>query len=37
MTAAWARRGMRMVSINSEVGLLTAAGRQALGAIRLPD
>jgi 2-keto-3-deoxy-L-rhamnonate aldolase RhmA len=37
MTAAWARRGMRMVSINSEVGLLTAAGRQALGAIRPPD
>ena len=37
MTAAWARRGMRMVSINSEVGLLTSAGRQAVAAIRTPD
>lgn len=37
MTAAWARRGMRMVSINSEVGLLTWAGRQANSAIRAPD
>lgn len=37
MTAAWARRGMRMVSINSEVGLLTSAGRVALGTIRAPD
>ena len=37
MTAGWARRGMRMVSINSEVGLLTWAGRQAVGAIRTPD
>lgn len=37
MTAAWARRGMRMVSINSEIGLLMAAGRQAIGAIRTPD
>ena len=25
MTAAWAQRGMRLVSINSEVGLLTGA------------
>lgn len=37
LTAAWARRGMRMVSINSEVGLLTWAGRQAVAAIRAPD
>jgi 2-dehydro-3-deoxyglucarate aldolase/4-hydroxy-2-oxoheptanedioate aldolase len=37
MTAAWTRRGMRMVSINSEVGLLTGAAKQAVGAIRRPD
>jgi len=34
MTAAWARRGMRLVSINSEVGLLTAAARGAVATIR---
>ena len=34
MTAAWARKGMRMVSINSEVGLLTAAARGAIQTIR---
>ena len=34
MTAAWARRGMRMVSISSEAGLLMAGVRQAVGAIR---
>lgn len=37
MTASWARRGFRMVSINSEVGLLTWAGRQAVSTIRAPD
>jgi 2-dehydro-3-deoxyglucarate aldolase/4-hydroxy-2-oxoheptanedioate aldolase len=34
MTAAWARKGMRLVSINSEVGLLTGAARGAIGTIR---
>jgi 2-keto-3-deoxy-L-rhamnonate aldolase RhmA len=34
MTAGWARRGMRMVSINSEVGLLTAGARGAIERIR---
>lgn len=34
MTAGWARRGMRLVSINSEVGLLTAGARAAIGVIR---
>jgi 2-keto-3-deoxy-L-rhamnonate aldolase RhmA len=34
MTAAWARRGMRLVSINSEVGLLTTAARSAVTTIR---
>ena len=34
MTAAWARRGMRLVSINSEAGLLMAGARQAVEAIR---
>lgn len=34
MTAAWARRGMRLVSINSEVGLLTGAARSAIATIR---
>jgi 2-keto-3-deoxy-L-rhamnonate aldolase RhmA len=34
MTAAWARRGMRMVSIASEVGLLLASGRHAASTIR---
>jgi 2-keto-3-deoxy-L-rhamnonate aldolase RhmA len=34
MTAAWARRGMRLVSINSEVGLLLAGVRAAVTAIR---
>ena len=34
MTAAWARRGMRLVSINSEVGLLTAGARAAIQQIR---
>ena len=34
MTAGWARRGMRMVSINSEVGLLTSGARAAIAQIR---
>lgn len=34
MSAAWARRGMRLVSNNSEVGLLTAGVRSAVTAIR---
>lgn len=34
MTSEWAVRGMRMVSINSEVGLLTAGTRAAVTAIR---
>jgi hypothetical protein len=36
-TAGWARRGMGMVSINSEVGLLMSGARQALATIRAPD
>lgn len=34
MTAGWARRGMRLVSISSEAGLLMAGARQAIAAIR---
>ena len=34
MTAAWARKGMRLVSINSEVGLLTAGAKAAITQIR---
>jgi 2-keto-3-deoxy-L-rhamnonate aldolase RhmA len=34
MTAGWARRGMRLVSINSEVGLLVSGASQAVAAIR---
>jgi len=34
MTAAWARRGMRLVSINSEAGLLLAGVRAAVTTIR---
>lgn len=34
MTAAWAKRGMRLVSINSEAGLLMAGARAAVTAIR---
>lgn len=34
MTSAWARKGMRLVSINSEAGLLVAGARQAIQAIR---
>lgn len=34
MTAGWARKGMRLVSINSEVGLLTAGARGAVSTIR---
>jgi 2-keto-3-deoxy-L-rhamnonate aldolase RhmA len=34
MTADWARRGMRLVSINSEVGLLMSGAGQAVAAIR---
>ncbi|MGH7562766.1 MAG: HpcH/HpaI aldolase family protein [Gemmatimonadales bacterium] len=34
MTAEWARRGMRLVSISSEVGLLALGGGQAVRAIR---
>ena len=37
LTAGWARRGMRFVSINSEVGLLTGAGRGAIATIRSPQ
>ena len=34
MTAEWAKRGMRLVSINSEAGLLIQGGRQAVTTIR---
>jgi len=34
MTSEWAGRGMRMVSINSEVGLLTAGTRASVTSIR---
>ena len=34
MTSAWARRGMRLVSNNSEVGLLIAGVKGAVGTIR---
>lgn len=34
MTGAWARKGMRLVSINSEAGLLVAGVRAAVAAIR---
>jgi 2-keto-3-deoxy-L-rhamnonate aldolase RhmA len=34
MTAAWARRGMRLASINSEVGLLVAGAKAAVTAVR---
>ncbi len=34
MTGSWARRGMRLVSISSEVGLLTSGATQAIAAIR---
>lgn len=34
MTGHWARRGMRLVSINSEAGLLMAGVRSAVTAIR---
>lgn len=34
MTTAWARKGMRLVSINSEIGLLTAGARSAIATIR---
>ena len=34
MTAHWARRGMRLVSINSEAGLLVAGAAQAIKTIR---
>jgi len=34
MTAAWARRGMRLVSIASEAGLLISGARQAVETIR---
>lgn len=34
MTAHWARRGMRLVSINSETGLLVAGATQAIKTIR---
>lgn len=34
MTAAWARKGMRLVSINSEAGLLMAGARAAVNTIR---
>jgi 2-keto-3-deoxy-L-rhamnonate aldolase RhmA len=34
MTASWARRGMRLVSINSEAGLLMAGVRAAVATIR---
>lgn len=30
----WARRGMRMVSFNSEVGMLTMMGKQAAASVR---
>jgi hypothetical protein len=34
MTSAWAAKGMRLVSINSEAGLLMAGARSATAAIR---
>jgi hypothetical protein len=34
MTAGWARRGMRLVSISSEAGLLVGAAAQAVKTIR---
>lgn len=34
MTSRWAARGMRLVSINSEAGLLVAGARTAVAAIR---
>jgi 2-dehydro-3-deoxyglucarate aldolase/4-hydroxy-2-oxoheptanedioate aldolase len=34
MTTAWARKGMRLVSISSEVGLLIAGVKAAIGQIR---
>lgn len=34
LTASWARRGMRMVSINSEAGLLVGGVRSAVATIR---
>jgi 2-dehydro-3-deoxyglucarate aldolase/4-hydroxy-2-oxoheptanedioate aldolase len=34
LTAEWARRGMRLVSISSEMGLLTQAAQEAVAAIR---
>ena len=34
MTTAWARKGMRLVSISSEAGLLVAGARTAVEAIR---
>lgn len=34
MSTAWARRGMQLVSIHSEIGLLTAAARGAITTIR---
>jgi 2-keto-3-deoxy-L-rhamnonate aldolase RhmA len=34
MTSTWAARGMRLVSINSEAGLLVAGARTAVTAIR---
>jgi 2-keto-3-deoxy-L-rhamnonate aldolase RhmA len=35
LTAEWARRGMRLVSISSELGFLMKAGREAVETIRI--
>jgi 4-hydroxy-2-oxoheptanedioate aldolase len=36
LTAEWSRRGMRLVSISSEMGFLQKAGKDAVDAIRGP-
>jgi 2-keto-3-deoxy-L-rhamnonate aldolase RhmA len=36
LTAEWGRRGMRLVSISSELGFLQKAGKEAVDAIRGP-
>jgi 2-dehydro-3-deoxyglucarate aldolase/4-hydroxy-2-oxoheptanedioate aldolase len=36
LTAEWGRRGMRMVSISSEMGFLQKAAKEAVDAIRAP-
>lgn len=36
LTAEWARKGMRLVSISSEMGFLQRAGKEAVDQIRAP-